>query len=102
MHWPDGSYDAPDLDTAVRDGSTHLTQDAMALIADPRVEVVVECTGHPEAGLRHARAAIALFVSVMIAVAATSAYTNLVHPRPQQAAPGQSAPATDARAPSKS
>ena len=59
VHWPDGSYDAPDLDTAMRDGSTHLTQDAMALIADPRVEVVVECTGHPEAGLRHARAAIA-------------------------------------------
>jgi predicted homoserine dehydrogenase-like protein len=31
----------------------------MALIADPRVEVVVECTGDPAAGLRHARHAIA-------------------------------------------
>jgi len=59
VHWPDGSYDATSLDAAIREGTTHLTEDAMALIADPRIEVVVECTGHPEAGLRHARAAIA-------------------------------------------
>ena len=31
----------------------------MALIADPRIEVIVECTGHPAAGIRHALAAIA-------------------------------------------
>jgi predicted homoserine dehydrogenase-like protein len=59
VHWPDGSYDAASLDDAIGTGATHLTEDAMALIADPRIEVVVECTGHPEAGLRHARAAIA-------------------------------------------
>lgn len=59
IHWPDGSYDAPDIDDAIATGGTHLTEDTMALIADPRIEVVVECTGHPEAGLRHARAAIA-------------------------------------------
>ncbi len=59
VHWPDGSYDARDLDAACRDGSTHLTEDALALIADPRIEVVVECTGNPVAGLRHARHAIA-------------------------------------------
>ncbi len=59
IHWPDGSYDAASLDDAIATGGTHLTEDAMALIADPRIEVVVECTGHPEAGLRHARAAIA-------------------------------------------
>jgi predicted homoserine dehydrogenase-like protein len=59
IHWPEGSYDAPGLDAAIATGGTWLTDDAMALIADPRIEVVVECTGHPEAGLRHARAAIA-------------------------------------------
>ena len=59
IHWPDGSYDAASLDDAIATGVTHLTQDAMALIADPRIEVVVECTGDPAAGLRHARAAIA-------------------------------------------
>ena len=59
VHWRDGSYDARDLDEAIRGGGTHLTQDSMALIADPRVDVVVECTGNPAAGLLHARHAIA-------------------------------------------
>jgi predicted homoserine dehydrogenase-like protein len=57
--WPEATYGAPDLDTALRTGGTALTEDAMALIADPRVEVIVECTGHPAAGIRHALAAIA-------------------------------------------
>ena len=39
--------------------ATPITEDAAALIADPRVEVVVEATGDPPAGLRHARHAIA-------------------------------------------
>jgi predicted homoserine dehydrogenase-like protein len=59
VHWPEEAFGAPDLDAAHASGATWLTEDAMALIADPRVEVVVECTGHPAAGLRHARAAIA-------------------------------------------
>jgi predicted homoserine dehydrogenase-like protein len=45
-------------DAALIDGTT-ITEDAAALIADPRVEVVVEATGDPAAGLRHARHAIA-------------------------------------------
>ena len=57
--WPEATYGAPDLDTALRTGGTALTEDAMALIADPRVKVIVECTGHPAAGIRHALAAIA-------------------------------------------
>lgn len=59
IHWPEGSCDAASLDDAIATGAAHLTQDALALIADPRIEVVVECTGDPAAGLRHARAAIA-------------------------------------------
>jgi predicted homoserine dehydrogenase-like protein len=38
--------------------STRITEDAPGLIADPLVEVVVEATGDPAAGLRHARHAI--------------------------------------------
>ncbi len=59
IHWPAEAYAAGSLDEAARSGATHLTEDALALIADPRVEVVVECTGDPAAGLRHARHAIA-------------------------------------------
>ncbi|MDO9706967.1 NAD(P)H-dependent oxidoreductase [Paracraurococcus lichenis] len=57
--WPEAKYAAPDIDAACRTGATALTEDAMALIADPRIEVIVECTGHPAAGIRHALAAIA-------------------------------------------
>jgi predicted homoserine dehydrogenase-like protein len=39
--------------------ATPITEDAAALIADPQVEVMVEATGDPAAGLRHARHAIA-------------------------------------------
>ncbi len=33
-------------------------EDGLALVADPSIEVVLEATGHPLAGIRHARAAI--------------------------------------------
>ncbi len=39
--------------------ATPITEDALALIARPEIEIVVEATGHPAAGIRHARAAIA-------------------------------------------
>ena len=39
--------------------ATPVTEDARALVTDPRVEVVVEATGDPAAGLAHARLAIA-------------------------------------------
>jgi predicted homoserine dehydrogenase-like protein len=38
--------------------ATRITEDSLGLIADPQVEVVVEATGDPAAGLRHARHAI--------------------------------------------
>jgi predicted homoserine dehydrogenase-like protein len=57
--WPEARSAAPDLDAALRSGATALLEDAMALIAEPRIEVVVECTGNPAAGIRHALAAIA-------------------------------------------
>jgi len=56
--WPAAQYGAASLDAALAGGGTFLTEDAAALIADPRIEVIVECTGHPAAGIRHALAAI--------------------------------------------
>jgi predicted homoserine dehydrogenase-like protein len=56
--WPEAQYGAGSLDAALQSGGTWLTEDALALIADPRVQVIVECTGHPAAGIRHALAAI--------------------------------------------
>jgi predicted homoserine dehydrogenase-like protein len=56
--WSRESYAAPSLDAALRQRSTHVTPDAEALIACPQVEVIVEATGIPEAGIRHALRAI--------------------------------------------
>ena len=57
--WEPGRAAAASLDAAVAGRTTWLTEDAMAMLADPRIEVVIEATGHPAAGIAHARAAIA-------------------------------------------
>jgi len=56
--WPDEQMDAPDFERASATGRTHLTDDSAALIAAPGLDVVVEATGDPRAGTRHALAAI--------------------------------------------
>ena len=56
--WEDAQYAAASLDDALKNGTTHVTADADALIANPRVEVIVEATGVPGAGIRYALKAI--------------------------------------------
>ncbi len=56
--WPDEQMDAPDFETARSSGRTHLTDDSAALIEASGLDVVVEATGDPGAGTRHALAAI--------------------------------------------
>jgi predicted homoserine dehydrogenase-like protein len=57
--WPDGTYAAPLLADAHKKRTTFVTDDAEALIADPQIEVIIEATGVPGAGIRHALEAIA-------------------------------------------
>ena len=56
--WEKERAAARSLDAALASGGTFVTEDA-ALVNDPRIEVVVESTGNPAAGIRHALAAIA-------------------------------------------
>jgi predicted homoserine dehydrogenase-like protein len=56
--WPKEQFAAGSLDEAMGTASTFITDDAQALISDPRIEVVIEATGDPAAGIRHALAAI--------------------------------------------
>ncbi len=56
--WEDSRYAAASLDDAVKRGSTLVTDHAAAVIADPRIEVIVEATGVPGAGIAHCLAAI--------------------------------------------
>ena len=55
--WPDATYGAASRDDAHRTRATFVTNDAMAMIADPRIEVIVEATGIPGAGIAHCLAA---------------------------------------------
>jgi predicted homoserine dehydrogenase-like protein len=57
--WPDGAYAAKSLADAHKQRTTLVTDNADALIADPRIEVIVEATGVPAAGIHHALSSIA-------------------------------------------
>jgi predicted homoserine dehydrogenase-like protein len=57
--WPAEQYAAASLGDALKRGTTLVTEDADALIACPQIEVIVEATGVPQAGISHAMKAIA-------------------------------------------
>ena len=57
--WPDETCGARSPAAALEHGTIHLTDDPFELIAADGVEVVVDATGNPPAGLAHARVAIA-------------------------------------------
>lgn len=51
--WKPGRAGAGSLDEALRDGTTWLTDDWQALVADPRIDMLIECTGNPIAAVDH-------------------------------------------------
>ena len=57
--WPEQAILAKSISDAYESGRTHVGADAQALIGFPDLEVVVEATGVPAAGIRHALDAIA-------------------------------------------
>ena len=57
--WDAAAIAAPSLGDALTARRTHVTDDAEALIALPEIDVIVEATGIPGAGIRHALSAIA-------------------------------------------
>jgi predicted homoserine dehydrogenase-like protein len=54
--WPAAAFGARSLAEAGRAGTTCVTDDAMAAIGSPEVEIVIDATGSPAAGIRHALA----------------------------------------------
>lgn len=56
--WPAEQYAATSLADALRHGTTHVGDDAAALIAADGLEVIVEATGAPAAGVAHCLLAI--------------------------------------------
>ena len=84
--WPADAYAAASLADAHKRRATFVTADAMALIADPRIEVIVEATGVPAAGIAHVLAAIANGKHiVMVNVEADALAGPLLAPRAKAA-----------------
>jgi len=52
--WPAEQYAAVSLDDAREHGTTFITDDAQAVIASDHVDIVIDATGSPAAGIRHA------------------------------------------------
>ena len=52
--WDAARHAARTLAEAVREGSTCVTDDAAAVIASAHVDIVIDATGSPAAGIRHA------------------------------------------------
>jgi predicted homoserine dehydrogenase-like protein len=56
--WPEERYSARSAGEAVKTGSTFITDSVEAILSCPDIECVIEATGHPLAGTRHALACI--------------------------------------------
>ena len=52
--WDEARYSAGSIQEAARAGSTHITDDASAMIASEHIDIVIDATGSPAAGIRHA------------------------------------------------
>ena len=84
--WPAEQFGAPSFAAALKSGATHITDDALALIAASGLDVVVEATGIPQAGIKHALAAIAHRRHViMVCVEADALAGPLLAKRAEQA-----------------
>jgi predicted homoserine dehydrogenase-like protein len=56
--WPEQRYSAGAMGEALKRGTTCVLNDSAELLAFPEIECVIEATGHPIAGVRHALEAI--------------------------------------------
>src|SRR4030095_6554937 len=57
--WDSSRCAARSFADAARTAATHVTDDAVALIEAPEIDIVIDATGNPAAGIRHALAAFA-------------------------------------------
>lgn len=52
--WNPERFGAGSIDAALKSGTTHVTDDWLALVKHPAIDIVVEATGHPLAAVEHA------------------------------------------------
>src|SRR5690606_18404242 len=56
--WQEDEYSATSMAEAMDTGKTYITSDSAELCAFEGIECIIEATGHPLAGVRHALKAI--------------------------------------------
>ena len=64
--WPPERHTARTIAEAARSGSTCVTADTAAVLASPEVEIVIDATGSPAAGIRHVLACCAHRKSIVM------------------------------------
>src|SRR5438045_3769396 len=57
--WTAQRFAASSFSAALKAESTHITDDALAMIAAPEIDIVIDATGNPAAGIRHVLACCA-------------------------------------------
>ena len=51
--WPAEQVAAKHLDEAIANGTTHITDNWELLVKHPKIDIIVDCTGHPIAAVDH-------------------------------------------------
>src|SRR2546422_3703169 len=89
--WAAERYAAASLDAALTSGATHLGDDWQALVAHPRIDIIVEATGNPMAAVEHALAAFQHGKHIVMVTVEADAYCGpLLARRAQDAGVGYS------------
>lgn len=57
--WPDERFQVNSFEAAASHAATFVTDDAASMIASPFIDMIIDATGSPAAGIRHALAACA-------------------------------------------
>jgi predicted homoserine dehydrogenase-like protein len=55
--WKESAYSAANLDSALREGTTHISDNWEGLVRHPGIDIIIESTGNPPAAVEHALAA---------------------------------------------
>ena len=72
--WKAERYAASSIDSALKEGRTHVSDDWQALVSHPAIDIVVEATGNPMAAVEHALAAFAHGKHVVMVTVEADAY----------------------------
>ncbi len=51
--WPHDALQAENAEAAIKHGSTWVSDDVVAMIATPGIDIIIDATGHPVAGVDH-------------------------------------------------